>query len=68
MARTKREIVMPPTRTLDEIRRDVMRLERDLTHHFVYALHLENQERARSISDAQEPLHRAARLLGDLVR
>lgn len=67
-ARTQRGVMIPPSRTLDEIRRDVMRLERELGRHVSYALYLENRARADAIGNAQEPLHRAALVLGDLTR
>ena len=57
-------MITQPTRTLAEIRSDLMKLERERSHHFGYALDQDgpgaDRERADQISDAATDMHHAA--------
>lgn len=57
-------MITQPTRTLAEIRSDLMKLEREVSHHFALALEAQDRERAEDIAFAANDLHHAALKLG----
>jgi hypothetical protein len=67
MATTESGTVQAPGRTLDEIRADLMRLEREVSHHYLYALWQQDRERGAVIADAAVDMHHASLTLGAFV-
>jgi formiminotetrahydrofolate cyclodeaminase len=57
-------MITQPTRTLKEIRIDLMRLEREVSHHFGQALENQNRELAEDIAAAATDMHHASLKLG----
>jgi hypothetical protein len=65
--RTDMGVIHPPTRTLDEVRRDLMALEREVAHHALWARYQDDAQRHDAIRATQVGLHHSAIALGHLV-
>jgi len=66
---TTRELgtIHTPVRTLDQIRRDLMALEREVAHHALVARACGHDEDHDYLSDAQVGMHQSALALGRMV-
>lgn len=57
---TEGGIIEQPARTLAEIRSDLMKLEHEMSHHFMYAKWRKNQKQTEEIAEAANDMHHAA--------